>query len=52
MCRRQRAGKDILDVPSRSWELSVAGTIGFGEELNRLECTQEVRVDHGGPLKP
>lgn len=41
------------DVPWRSWELlSVAGTIGFGEELDRLECTQEVRVGHGGPLKP
>lgn len=40
------------DVPWRSWELlSVAGTIGFGEELDRLECTQEVRVGHGGPLE-
>lgn len=26
----------------------MAGTIGFGEELDRLECTQEVE---GGPWR-
>lgn len=32
-----------------SWELlSVAGTIGFGEELDRLECTG----GEGGPWRP
>ena len=30
----------------------MAGTIGFGEEVDRLACAQEVRGDQGGPLKP
>ena len=30
----------------------MAGSVGFREEPDGLECGQEMRADHGGPLKP
>lgn len=45
--------RTLWSVPWRIWELlSMAGIVGLREEPHGLECGQEVRADHGGPLKP